>query len=37
MKAGLAWGYEQEAVQEALCKLLQKHPELDGPEDIGAR
>eukprot|EP00967_Tisochrysis_lutea_P149702 scaffold288301_cov19-Tisochrysis_lutea.AAC.1 len=36
VQVGLAWGYDEEAVQTAVCKLLHKHPELDGPEDIGA-
>lgn len=35
VEAGLAWGYDEEAVQAAVCRLLQKHPTLEGPEDIG--
>jgi len=35
--AGLAWGYDLEAVEAAVCKLLAKRPDLDGPEDIGPR
>lgn len=36
-EAGLAWGYEQQAIEEALCKLLAKHSECEGLQDIDAR